>query len=56
MNAFGAWEEGVLSERDVVTQAISNAISGTQTKLYIIGSAEILYMDEEHNQRLWEVS
>lgn len=54
VNAFGAWEEGVLGEHDVVTQAISNAISGTQTKLYIIGSAGSLYMDEEHNQRLWE--
>ncbi|MFM1524450.1 MULTISPECIES: NAD(P)-dependent oxidoreductase [Helcococcus] len=54
INAFGVWAEEQLHEHDKVTQIICDAISGTDTKLYVVGSAGSLFVDDELTQELWE--
>lgn len=54
VNAFGAWEDDLLPKHDTVTQIICDAISGTDTKLYIVGSAGSLFVNQNHDEVLWE--
>lgn len=54
VNAFGVWEPDQLVQHDEVTQKLADALSGTDTKLYVVGSAGSLLVGEERDQRLWE--
>ncbi|SER67957.1 NAD(P)-dependent oxidoreductase [Corynebacterium cystitidis] len=54
VNAVGIWEENELDQHDEVTRALADAIEGTATKLYIVGSAGSLLVDENKGEALWE--
>lgn len=51
VDAFGVWEPDQLAQHDEVTQKLADALSGSDTKLYVVGSAGSLLVGE---QRLWE--
>lgn len=54
INAFGVWAEEQLHEHDKLTQILCDAISGTDTKMYVVGSAGSLFVDDALTQELWE--
>lgn len=44
VDAFGAWVPEELDQHDEVTKALADAVAGTSTKLYVVGSAETMLM------------
>lgn len=54
INAFGVWAEEQLHEHDKVMQMSVTLLSGTDTKMYVVGSAGSLFVDDDLTQELWE--
>lgn len=44
VDAFGAWVPEELDQHDEVTKALADAVAGTSTKLYVVGSAGTMLM------------
>lgn len=47
VDAFGAWVPEELDQHDEVTKALADAVAGTSTKLYVVGSAGTMLMDRD---------
>ena len=50
IDAFGAWTEETLPMHSTSLQALCDAISGTDTRLLVVGGAGSLYVNAEHAQ------
>ncbi len=48
VDAFGAWTEDTLPLHGVSLEVLCNALSGTDTRLLIVGGAGSLYVNPEH--------
>lgn len=48
VDAFGAWEEDVLPLHSKSLNHLCNILSGTQTRLLVVGGAVSLYVNKEH--------
>ena len=53
VDAFGAWTEETLPLHSTTTQHLADILSGTDTRLLIVGGAGSLYVDPEHNVQLF---
>lgn len=53
VDAFGAWTEETLPLHSTTTQHLADILSGTDTRLLIVGGAGALYVDPEHNVQLF---
>ena len=52
VDAFGAWTEETLPLHSTTTQHLADILSGTDTRLLIVGGAGSLYVDPEHKVQL----
>ncbi len=48
VDAFGAWTEDVLSQHSTTLARLCDALSGTDTRLLVVGGAGSLYVNPEH--------
>lgn len=48
IDAFGAWTEDVLSQHSTSLKHLCDILSGTETRLLIVGGAGSLYVNPEH--------
>lgn len=48
IDAFGAWTEDTLSQHSTSLKHLCDILSGTQTRLLIVGGAGSLYVNPEH--------
>lgn len=48
VDAFGAWTEDVLPMHSATLDHICNLLSGTKTRLIVVGGAGSLYVNKEH--------
>lgn len=54
VDAFGAWTPETLPLHTTTSQHLANVLSGTQTRLLVVGGAGSLYVDPEHTTQLYE--
>ena len=54
IDAFGAWTPETLPLHTTTSQHLADVLSGTQTRLLIVGGAGSLYVDPEHTTQLYE--
>ena len=54
IDCFGAWTPETLPLHTTTSQHLCDILSGTDTRLLIIGGAGSLYVDKEHTARLFE--
>ena len=54
VDAFGAWTPETLPLHTTTSQHLADVLSGTQTRLLIVGGAGSLYVDPEHTTQLYE--
>lgn len=54
VDAFGAWKEEMLPLHSTTTQHLADILSGTDTRLLIVGGAGSLYIDPEHKVQLFD--
>ena len=54
IDCFGAWTAETLPLHTTTSQHLCDILSGTDTRLLIIGGAGSLYVDKEHTARLFE--
>lgn len=52
IDAFGAWTPETLGDHVKTSQHLADLLSGTDTRLLIVGGAGSLYMDPEHTVQL----
>ena len=52
VDAFGAWTEETLPLHSTSLQHLCNLLSGTTTRLLVVGGAGSLFVDKEHTVRL----
>lgn len=52
INAFGAWTPETLGDHVKTSQHLADLLSGTDTRLLIVGGAGSLYVDPEHSVQL----
>ena len=50
IDAFGAWTEETLPMHSTSLQALCDALSGTDTRLLVVGGAGSLFVNAEHTQ------
>ncbi len=48
VDAFGAWTEDLLPLHSTTLETLCNALSGTETRLLVVGGAGSLYVNPEH--------
>ena len=48
VDAFGAWTEETLPLHSVSLKVLCDALSGTDTRLMVVGGAGSLYVNREH--------
>lgn len=48
VDAFGAWQEEVLAQHSTSLKHLCDILSGTDTRLVIVGGAGSLYVNKEH--------
>lgn len=48
VDAFGAWTEDTLPLHSTSLEVLCDAVSGTDTKLFVVGGAGSLYVNPEH--------
>lgn len=48
VDAFGTWTEDTLSLHSTTLKVLCDALSGTQTRLLVVGGAGSLYVNQEH--------
>ncbi|MGO5131348.1 NAD(P)-dependent oxidoreductase [Mitsuokella jalaludinii] len=54
VDAFGAWTPETLPLHSTTTQHLADILSGTDTRLLIVGGAGSLYVDPEHKVQLFD--
>ena len=54
IDCFGAWTPETLPMHTTTSQHLCDILSGTDTRLLIIGGAGSLYVDKEHTQKVLE--
>lgn len=54
VDAFGAWTPETLPQHGTSLVRICGAMSGTPSRLYVVGGAGSLYVDAEHKTRLMD--
>ena len=54
IDAFGAWTAETLPLHTTTSQHLCDVLSGTETRLLIIGGAGSLYLDKEHKTQLFK--
>lgn len=52
VDAFGAWTPDALPEHSTSLMHLADILSGTNTRLLVVGGAGSLYMDPEHRTQL----
>lgn len=52
IDAFGAWTPETLPMHSTTLKNLCDALSGTETRLLIVGGAGSLYINKEHTQQL----
>lgn len=52
VDAFGAWTEEDLPKHVMTSQHLCNLLSGTETRLLIVGGAGSLYVNPEHTMQV----
>ncbi len=50
VDAFGAWTEETLPQHCTSLEVLCNALSGTDTRLLVVGGAGSLYLDAQHTR------
>ncbi len=48
VDAFGAWTEETLPQHSTTLKHLADAVSGTETRLLVVGGAGSLYVNPEH--------
>jgi putative NADH-flavin reductase len=54
VDAFGAWTEGTLPQHSTSLKHLCDILSGTDTRLLIVGGAGSLYVNKEHTATVME--
>ncbi len=54
VDAFGAWTPETLPLHTTTSQHLADILSGTDTRLLIVGGAGSLYVDPEHTTQLYQ--
>jgi len=54
IDAFGVWEPARMDEHTVTSQHLCDALSGTATRLLIVGGAGSLYVNPEHTMSVYQ--
>ena len=54
VDAFGAWTPDTLSQHSTSLKHLADILSGTQTRLIVVGGAGSLYVDPEHKTQLFD--
>ena len=49
VDAFGAWTPETLDQHSTSLKHICDVLSGTDTRLFVVGGAGSLYVNAEHN-------
>ena len=52
VDAFGAWTPDTLSQHSTSLKHLADILSGTDTRLIVVGGADSLYVDPEHKTQL----
>lgn len=52
VDAFGAWTEDVLDQHTATSQHLCDALSGTGTRLLVVGGAGSLFVNPEHTVKV----
>ena len=52
VDAFGAWTPDTLSQHSTSLKHLADILSGTDTRLIVVGGAGSLYVDPEHKTQL----
>lgn len=52
VDAFGAWTEDVLPQHSSSLKHLCDALSGSQTRLMVVGGAGSLYVNKEHTAQV----
>lgn len=56
VDAFGIWDDEKMNLHSVTLNHLADILSGSSTRLLVVGGAGSLYMDKDHNQRLFETA
>lgn len=56
VDAFGIWDDEKMNLHSVTLNHLADILSGSSTRLLVVGGAGSLYMDKAHNQRLFETA
>lgn len=54
VDAFGVWNPSDMDQYSVTTTHLADILSGSSTRLLVVGGAGSLYMDKNHTMRLFE--
>lgn len=54
IDAFGAWTEETLDQHSASLKHLCDAVSGTDTRLLVVGGAGSLYVNPEHTVRVMD--
>ena len=54
IDAFGAWTEDTLSQHSASLKTLCDALSGTDTRLLVVGGAGSLYVNPEHTVQVMD--
>lgn len=54
IDAFGAWTEETLDQHSASLKRLCDAVSGTDTRLLVVGGAGSLYVNPEHTVRVMD--
>lgn len=54
VDAFGAWTEDVLPLHSTSLAILCDALSGTDTRLLVVGGAGSLYVNPEHTMQVMD--
>lgn len=56
VDAFGIWDDEKMNLHSVTLNHLADILSGSSTRLLVVGGAGSLYMDKDHGQRLFETA
>lgn len=56
VDAFGAWTPGTLPQHSTSLKHLADILSGTDTRLIVVGGAGSLYVDPQHTTQLVDTS
>ena len=56
VDAFGAWKPETLSQHSTSLKHLCDVLSGTDTRLLVVGGAGSLFVDKEHTKTVFDVT